>query len=115
MIFGCSLTLKSQPKIQEKLLKHSVIITFKSNTPLTVINAVDQSFTNLSKLPMVKGFEWGVISEDEKNQVKHIYITNFASKQGEDEYGKSKEHQAHIKLGAEYVESVQVIDYLAFQ
>jgi hypothetical protein len=110
IFLGGAATVSAQTKVN--LLRHAVVITFKINTPKDVIKSVDQSFSNLAKLPMVNGFEWGVVAEEGKNQVKHIYITTFSNKQGEDDYGKSKEHQAHIKLGAEYVENVSVTDYL---
>ena len=97
---------------QDKLLRHAVIITFKTNTPDSVINAVDASFGRLAKLPMVKQFEWGTITDPRDSQhIKHIYVSTFANQAAENAYGSSKEHQAHIKLGAEFVESVQAIDY----
>ncbi len=101
-----------QGKGKQTLLRHSVVITFKKGAPQSIIDSVDHSFANLSKLKMVKGFEWGMVTdESEKLQVKHIYITSFINKDDEAAYGKSPQHQAHIKLGAIYVESVQGVDY----
>ncbi len=97
---------------QDKLLRHAVIITFKTNTPDSVINAVDASFGKLAKLPMVKQFEWGTITDPRASQhIKHIYVSTFANQADEAAYGNSIEHKVHIKLGAEFVESVQAIDY----
>ncbi len=97
---------------QGKLLRHVVIITFKTNTPDSVINAVDASFGRLAKLPMVKQFEWGNITDPKDSQhIKHIYVSTFTNQADEAAYGSSKEHQAHIKLGTEFVESVQAVDY----
>jgi hypothetical protein len=44
-------------------------------------------------------------------KVKHVYVTTFEGQKEEDAYGKSPEHQKHIKLGAENIESVESIDY----
>jgi hypothetical protein len=97
---------------QGKLLRHAVIITFKTNTPGSVINAVDASFGRLAKLPMVKQFEWGNITDPKDSQhIKHIYVSTFTNQADEAAYGSSKEHQAHKKLGTEFVESVQAVDY----
>jgi len=43
--------------------------------------------------------------------VTHVFVTTFASKKDEAAYGASPEHQAHIKLGAEYIEKVNAVDY----
>ena len=94
------------------LLRHVVVVTFKTNTSMDLIRKVDISFKNLSKLSMVKSYEWGIVKDDKKtNKVKHVYVTTFKSQKEEDAYGKSPEHQKHIKLGAENIESVEAIDY----
>jgi len=46
-----------------------------------------------------------------QKKVKHVYVTTFEGQKEEDAYGKSPEHQKHIKLGAENIESVESIDY----
>ena len=103
----------AQDKISnQKTLRHIVIVTFKPGTSNTQIQAVDNSFRNLAKLKMVKGYEWGIGSDDHDVQhVKHVYVTTFASKEDEASYGKSPEHQAHIKLGADYIDNVNATDY----
>lgn len=94
------------------LLRHAVVVTFKTNTSMDLIRKVDISFKNLSKLPMVESYEWGIIKYWKRtNKVKHVYVTTFKSQKEEDAYEKSSEHQKHIKLGAENIESVEAVDY----
>lgn len=96
----------------QNLLRHIVVVTFKPGTSNSQIQAVDNSFKNLSKLNMVKNFEWGVGLDDRDTlRIKHVYSTTFASKIDEDSYGASPQHQKHIKLGAEYIEDVRATDY----
>ncbi|MDI9866955.1 Dabb family protein [Flectobacillus longus] len=116
-IAGC-LTWTKGPEPTSKaipskgLLRHVVVVTFKTNTSIDLIRKVDISFKNLSKLSMVKGYEWGIVKDDKNTKkVKHVYVTTFEGQKEEDAYGKSPEHQKHIKLGAENIESVESVDY----
>lgn len=43
--------------------------------------------------------------------MKHVYVTTFRNKKDESLYGDSPQHQEHIKLGADYIESVSATDY----
>ena len=108
--------LIAQIKRQESvplLLKHIVVVTFKQGTTDDQISAVDHSFSNLAvKLKMVKGYEWGIGTDDHDTvHIKHVYITAFENKAEEAKYGASPEHQAHIRLGADYIESVSATDF----
>jgi len=98
------------------LLRHIVVVTFKPGTSDEQMQAVDNSFKNLSKLSIVKGFEWGIGSDEhDTSHIKHVYMTTFASKKDEASYGASPQHQAHIKLGADYIESVSATDYFVIK
>lgn len=116
LLFICSLFLVFSLQSQSKhvgLLKHVVVMTFKPGADPKVIQQIDASFKNLSKLPMVKGYEWGVVSgASNAKQVQHVYITFFKDTKALDAYGKSPEHLAHIKLGADQVAGVQAVDYV---
>ena len=113
MILWGAVSLFAQSRSQvQNLLRHIVVVTFKPGTSNEQIQAVDHSFKNLAKLKMVKGFEWGIGSDDRDTvHVKHIYVTTFANKNDEADYGNAPEHQAHIKLGTDYVEGVTVTDF----
>jgi hypothetical protein len=94
------------------LLRHVVSVKFKPGATASQIAAVDNSFQNLSKLKMVKDFEWGIVSDDhDTSGIVHVYATTFANKADEEKYGQSPEHQIHIKLGREYIEKVSALDY----
>lgn len=96
----------------EKLYKHAVTVTFKSGTSDTQIGVVDKSFKGLAKLKMVRSYEWGVV-DDTKDpaHVKHVYVFTFGDKNDLPLYGASPEHQAHMKVGAEYIEAVSAVQY----
>jgi hypothetical protein len=54
---------------------------------------------------MVKDYEWGIGSDEQDTaHIRHVYVTSFANKNDDAAYGESPEHQAHIKLGTDYIE-----------
>jgi hypothetical protein len=86
------LLAQSKSQVQNQL-RHVVVMTFKPGTSNEQMPEVDHSFKNLAKLKMVKGFEWGIGSDDRDTvHVKHVYVTTFASKNDEADYGNSPEH-----------------------
>ena len=89
--------------------KHAVTITFKPGTTAEQIAEVDNSFKSLKKIKVVKGYEWGIV--DDKKAIKHVYIFSFEKPEDLKVYAESPEHQAHIKVGAENVESVSGFQY----
>src|SRR6478736_1369272 len=112
ILSGACGTMAQSKSDDQKLLRHVVVVIFKPGTSNEQMQAVDNSFKNLAKLKMIKGYEWGVASDDRDAQhIKHVYVTTFANKEDEAGYGKSPEHQAHIKLGADYIENVTATDY----
>lgn len=108
---------KSYAAGDKTLLRHIVTVTFKAGATQQQIQAVDASFKNLSvKLPMVKAYEWGVANDPKDTlHIKHVYVTTFANTKDESDYGASPLHQAHIKLGADYIEQVQATDFFVKQ
>lgn len=104
---------KSHAAGNKTLLRHIVTVTFKAGATPQQIQAIDASFKNLSvKLAMVNAYEWGVVNDPKDTlHIKHVYITTFANTKEEAEYGASPLHQAHIKLGADYIEQVQATDF----
>src|SRR6478735_3962307 len=63
---------------QDKLLKRTLVFTFKT-TSADSIRIVDNACIELSKVSVVKAFEWGIVkSGDEAKQVKHIYVFGYA-------------------------------------
>ena len=95
-----------------KVLKHIVTITFTESAPQVEIDEVDNSFKGLSKLKMVKGYEWGITPITELNkEKKHTYAFTFSSLEDLDNYAKSPEHQKHIKVGVSITKKVDAVQY----
>ena len=94
------------------VLKHIVIITFKEGASADSIKALDDIYTGLSKSPLVKDFETGVdVSARNKGQLKHVYVTTFASKEDMTAYAKIPEYQRLFKLSLPIADDVSVVDY----
>jgi hypothetical protein len=98
---------------KDKLLKRSLVFTFKT-TSADSIRAVDNACIELSKISVVKGFEWGVVqSSNEAKPVKHIYVFSYASEKDIEAYEKSPQHDVLVKVAMPVIESVVGFDYWA--
>jgi hypothetical protein len=102
---------KAQP---ENLLRHIVIITFKPGTAADSIQALDNVYRSLSKSPFAKDFEMGVnISSRDTSDIKHVYVTTFASKEDMKSYQKIPEYSSLFKISLLIAGDVSVVDYWA--
>lgn len=103
---------------KDKLLRRTLIFVYKTGTPLDSIQAVDNTCIKLSKLPVVKEFEWGNvvsyfepgIDDAKKARTRHVYIFSFAKEDDIPIYEKSPEHGTLVELAMPILESFQVID-----
>ena len=96
------------------VLRHIVIITFKTDAPADSVKALDELYRSLSKGSMVKDFETGVnISTRDTGVVKHVYVTSFASKEDMDSYRKMPDYSKLFKLSLPVASEVTVADYWA--
>ena len=94
------------------LLRHIVIITFKTDAAADSIQALDNAYKGLSKSPLVKDFEMGVnISPRDSGVIKHVYVTSFASKDDMVNYRKIPEYSNLFKLSLPVANDVTVADY----
>ncbi|HYK46671.1 MAG TPA: Dabb family protein [Parafilimonas sp.] len=94
------------------VLRHIVIITFKTDAPTDSVKALDDLYRSLSKGGMVKDFETGVnISMRDTGVVKHVYVTSFASKEDMDSYRKMPDYSQLFKLSLPVASEVTVADY----
>lgn len=94
------------------LLRHIVIITFKSDAPADSIKALDNVYTGLSKSSFVKDFELGVnVSARDTGVVKHVYVTTFTSKDDMKSYSKIPEYSKLFKISLPIADDVTVVDY----
>src|ERR1041385_306872 len=84
---------KANAQNGNSVLRHIVIITFKTDAPADSVKALDDLYRSLSKGSMVKDFEMGVnISTRDTGVVKHVYMTSFASKEDIDSYRKMPDY-----------------------
>jgi len=96
------------------VLRHIVIITFKTDAPADSVKALDDLYRSLSKGSMVKDFETGLnISTRDTGVVKHVYVTSFASKEDMDSYRKMPDYSKLFKLSLPVASEVTVADYWA--
>jgi Stress responsive A/B Barrel Domain len=95
-----------------RLLRHIVIITFKSGASADSIKALDDVYTDLSKSSFVKDFELGVnVSTRDSGVLKHVYVTTFASKEDMKSYSKIPEYSRLFKISLPIADDVTVADY----
>lgn len=96
----------------ENLLRHIVIITFKPGTAADSIKELDDVYKDLSKSPFVKDFETGVnISSRDTGEIKHVYVTTFASRENMKSYQKMPEYSSLFKISLLIADDVSVVDY----
>src|ERR1044071_7867029 len=102
----------AQTKIfPQNLLKHIVIITFKQGTSPDSIKAVDKAFTSLSKIALVKEFEWGVDISGQSKLERHSYVLSFASSNDIKVYKKTPQHDELARVADPIVKDVIEVDY----
>ncbi len=108
-LLGINLVVGAKPH----RLKHVVTITFTAKATEAQIKEIDDSFRGLTKLSVVKGYEWGTaVNQKDATLRQHVYAFTFDQVSDLEVYAKSKAHQAHIKVGADITAGVSAIDYL---
>lgn len=111
LMVTCTFNADAQTK-PTKAFKHIVTVTFTENASQKEIEEVDTSFKGLTKLKVVKGYEWGVAPITDRNkEIKHTYAFTFASLEDLDKYATSPEHQKHIKVGVAITKKVEAVQY----
>src|SRR4029453_18148705 len=109
--FALVLTATAQADTGKQQIRHVEIVTFKPGTSDSSKHLVDKSYRQAADaFPMIKAFEWGW-DDNDKTQMKHIYVTTFNSKGDLTTYNASPQQQAAKKSTASYVDSVTTIDY----
>ena len=111
ILFLLGINLISFAKPQK--LKHVVTVTFTANATDAQIKEIDDSFQGLTKLAVVKGYEWGsAVNQRDTKLRQHVYAFTFDQASDLEVYAKSKEHMAHINVGADITAGVSAVDYL---
>jgi hypothetical protein len=99
---------------QTAMLRHVVMFQFNEKATAADIQKVVDAFKALpAKIPMIKGFEWGVNNSPEKlNQgLTHCFFLTFASAEDRDAYLAHPAHKAFGALLGPYFGKATVFDY----
>jgi len=100
--------------MQQKLLRHVVLFSFKTGSTPEQIKAVETAFAALpQKIKQVKAFEWGINNSPENlNQgFTHCFFVSFASEEDRAIYLPHPDHKAFVEVLKPVLDKVLVIDY----
>lgn len=103
---------------QTTMLRHVVMFQFNEKATPADIQKVVDAFKELpSKIPLIKGFEWGVNNSPEKlNQgLTHCFFLSFSSAADRDAYLVHPAHKAFGVLLRPYFGKATVFDYWVHQ
>jgi hypothetical protein len=95
-------------------VRHIVMFKFKDSATPEQIKAVEVAFKALpSKIPQIRGFEWGTnISPENMNQgFTHCFFVTFDNEQDRDAYLPHPEHKKFGQSLGPILDKVMVIDY----
>lgn len=102
--------------MNEKQLRHVVLIKFKENTTEDDITKVERAFSELpEKIPAISNYEWGINNSPEglNKGFTHCFFVTFESEKDRSAYLPHPEHQAFVKILEPHLDDVLVIDYWA--
>jgi hypothetical protein len=95
-------------------LRHVVLFSFKPGSSAADIKKVEDAFRALpSKIPEIKGFEWGLNNSPEGlNQgFTHCFFLTFDSEKGREIYLPHPAHKTFGSVLKPHLEKVLVVDY----
>ena len=99
---------------EAKVLRHVVLFKFKDASSAADVKKVEEAFAALpSKLPQIKGYEWGKNNSPEGlNQgLTHCFILTFSSEKDRDDYLVHPDHKAFGKILGPHLDKVTVVDF----
>ncbi|MCF1715749.1 Dabb family protein [Flavihumibacter sp. RY-1] len=112
-----STTIQAQTKQQHhRQLRHVVLFSFKPGSSAADIKKVEDAFRALpSKIPQIKGFEWGTNNSPEglDQGFTHCFFLTFNSEKDREIYLPHPDHKAFGAVLKPHLEKVLVIDYWA--
>ena len=100
--------------MQDSVLRHVVLFGFKETaTPEQIQEVVDAFKALQTKIPEIKGFEWGTNSSPEGlNQgLTHAFTLTFHSDADRDAYLPHPDHKAFGEKLGPILDKVTVVDY----
>jgi len=109
--------IQAQTKQQHhRQLRHVVLFSFKPGSSEADIKKVEDAFRTLpSKIPEIKGFEWGTNNSPEglAQGFTHCFFLTFNSEKDREIYLPHPDHKAFGAILKPHLEKVLVIDYWA--
>ena len=97
-----------------KNLRHVVLLSFYDVCTPAEVKVVEDGLNALpSKIPTIKGYEWGINSSPEKvnKGFTHCYFLTFHSEKDRDEYLTDPAHLAFKSVMKPCVSDLLVVDY----
>jgi hypothetical protein len=114
LIMLATVMSNAQSNKESKSLRHVVLFKFKDSSSPADVKKVEDAFAALpSKLPQIKGYEWGKNNSPENlNQgLTHCFILTFNSEKDRDEYLVHPDHKAFGKILGPHLDKVTVVDF----
>ena len=107
---------KAPKTVQDSLLRHVVLFSFKEATPDQTLRDIEIAFRALpGKIPEIRDFEWGINKSPEglEQGFTHCFLLTFASEADRAAYLPHPDHKAFGSLLSPWLDKVLVVDYWA--
>ena len=98
----------------DSVLRHVVLFKFKDGTAPEDIKKVEDAFSALpSKIPEIKGYEWGINNSPESlnKGLTHCFFLTFENEEDRGIYLPHPDHKAFGEVLGPYLDDVLVLDY----
>lgn len=108
--------ISDQQSMDDKELRHVVLIKFKENATDREIAEVEEAFSGLpDKIPAIDDYEWGTNNSPEglNKGFTHCFLVTFASEEDRATYLPHPDHKAFVEVLEPHLEDVLVVDYWA--
>lgn len=108
--------ISDQKSMDDKKLRHVVLIKFKEDATEEEISEVEEAFSALpDKIPVIEDYEWGTNNSPEglNKGFTHCFFVTFESEEDRETYLPHPDHKAFVEVLEPHLEDVLVIDYWA--
>lgn len=108
--------ISDQQSIDDKELRHVVLIKFKEEATDQEIAKVEEAFSELpNKISVIDDYEWGTNNSPEglNKGFTHCFLVTFASEEDRATYLPHPDHKAFVEVLEPHLEDVLVVDYWA--
>ena len=99
----------------KKVLRHVVMLKFTDSATAAIVQDIENTFKALpSKIPSIKGFEWGINNSPEgfNEGLTHCFVVSFDDEKGRQAYWDNPATNDFVNNHLKpYLTKVLVIDY----